>query len=158
MRGLIGRVLGHRCNRRKSAEDGVTMVEFALSSTVFLGVVGFFFEIGLGFFYYMLLVQSTAASARRTALDVKAGTNASVLPAVAAAAARDDLLSAFGVDGSRITFNAELVPGPQNKCYLRVHGAWRLNCFFCMLFPDGLEIDTQSDSLIEDECFVGGCP
>ena len=150
------------------------MVEFALASVVIFGVIGLVFDFGVGLRNYNLLAHTTATVARDFAAtrytaelpEQCAGqvdaTTCGGLAQCAGILAENHLREELGVSGSyrfRASFNNP-ASSPSGRWLVRLRGDWPLDCFFCLLFPRGITISNQSDSVIESNLFscnqVGG--
>ncbi len=155
----------HRCGTSQ-ADRGATLVEFSLAAVLIMGMVGFFFEGGVAYFRYSLLVTSLTQNARRLALDMHGHSCAdpAALNALAQSEVSTFMSSAYGAVADDLSVNAAVLYSPPSgsqpsKCTLSLKGRWPAYCFFCIFFQHGLAIGAEGESLIEDQCFTctGGC-
>ena len=158
-------LLGARHMRMRKAERvrGVAMVEFAIIAFIFFGVIGAFYEIGIAFFHYNLLVHSLTYVARGVGADVLSATTEAAListdPADTDSApnrAKAYLEDTFGVDLTGVTFTAEVECAcvPVAGCSLTIRAVWPIQTFFGIYLPDNLSIEAEGHGLIEDECYA----
>lgn len=152
--------------QRGETQRGATLVEFALAAVIILGMVGFFFEGGVAYFRYSLLVNSLTHNARRLALDMRGEScgDPAALKLRAETEVKNFLSTAYGAATDDVAVQASIAftpaSAPQpNKCTLKLRARWPAYCFFCIFFQQGLAIGAEGESLIEDQCFTcsGGC-
>lgn len=133
-------------------EQGVAMVEMAIISIVFFGMLGAIFDFGLAMKNYNLLTFTVTTTAREIALDVDAcsGDLALINKAVTAAATRlTDLgvpVTAAQFSQTRILPISTLVPSRKE---LQLQGDLPLQCFLCTALPNNIIVSVTGNALIE---------
>ncbi len=133
------------------------MVEAALAITTLLLAVMFLIEMALAVFRYAILVHSVSHIARQVAIDTAGATNGQQLVVTAPTRAVDYIVSTFSFDANDYEFTAGTFVDDDGRCHAILRGQVRFTCSVCRIFDGSIKLRTESQALIEDECFTGDC-
>lgn len=142
------------------------MVEMSLSLIVFLGVVGFIFDLGIAMYRYMILSHVTQTVTRDTATFISSlpdnGANAFACSAASVSSGNDPkvidysyqqahsyISGSFGMSTADGTFQFD-IDHARGKRFLVITGNMSIPCFFCNLISrNGLTITIRDQALID---------
>ena len=135
-------------------EAGVATIEFALIGFVLFGLVGFIFDLGLGWFSYSNLTNTVAVAARAASQDLFRSRGQSCTAVGTQAAATANIIYRQNYGSGNPTFGGAVVVPVGSPRVVRVSGSVPLDCIFCSMMPNGVTLRAQADALIEHEGFT----
>ena len=147
-----------------SYDHGVTMVEFAIVSLLFVVIIGAIIDASLYFWTYHRVGQATTIAAREATLadadcKIKPEDASSSLKRIEISAinhAKEVATSRFGLTNfeayAKTTSSPTSTPTNQ-QLMLTLTGRTDLKCVICALLPNGINITAKASSLyIKDPC------
>jgi hypothetical protein len=139
---------------KSTGEKGVTMVEFSLSLTFFILLLGALFDIGLAIHNWMLLRTVTLEATRNIAISLVTNPDCAKIQSYLLDTATPRLRNDLGADAppNKLYWNTQWIAGNGTFPTLAINAHFPVQCYFlCQMFPGGFSLSATSETVLEVE-------